>query len=60
MLYKDHPAPNYPVTDLNPPKSQRNEEIRHRYAAGETVPDLAREYGISEQRIHQILQGKRK
>jgi ribosome-binding protein aMBF1 (putative translation factor) len=34
--------------------------IRARYAAGESQADLAHEFDISYQRVHQIIQGKRK
>ena len=37
-----------------PKQSERNAEIRRRYAAGESLLDLATEYGLSKQRIHQI------
>jgi hypothetical protein len=33
----------------------RNELIRLRHAAGEKLADLAREYGLSPQRVHQIV-----
>jgi hypothetical protein len=33
----------------------RNELIRLRHAAGEKLSDLAREYGLSPQRVHQIV-----
>jgi hypothetical protein len=33
----------------------RNEIIRLRHAAGEKLSDLAREYGLSPQRVHQIV-----
>jgi Mor transcription activator family protein len=34
---------------------QRDEQIRQRHMNGETLSDLAREYGISPQRIFQII-----
>jgi len=38
-----------------PPKqSERNAEIRKRYAAAESLLDLANAYGLSKQRIHQV------
>jgi hypothetical protein len=37
---------------------QRNKTIISRYRAGEVQADLAREFGISYQRIHQIIQNK--
>lgn len=42
-----------PVTNSTPRKSQRNQQICERYAAGETLAQLAAAYGISEQRVHQ-------
>ena len=36
-------------------KQYRNQELRERYAAGETLAELAEDYGISEQRIHEIV-----
>jgi len=34
---------------------ERNKLIRARFAAGESQADLARDFGVSYQRIHQIL-----
>lgn len=39
---------------------RRNSEIGTRYAQGISVPALAREYGISKNRVYQILSGRRK
>ena len=36
-------------------KQERDNIIRVRYEAGETQADLAREFGISYQRVHQIV-----
>ena len=37
---------------------RRNEEIRHRYNDGEeSIPDLAKLFGLSNARIHQIIHG---
>jgi hypothetical protein len=38
----------------------RNELIRLRYAAGETISELARAFGISSQRVYQIVHFKGK
>ncbi len=38
----------------------RNELIRQRYAAGETLRELSQAFGLSHQRIHQIIHGRRK
>lgn len=51
------PAAQSPTTRK---KRNRNSEIRARYTQGVSVPDLAREYGISKNRVYQILSGKRK
>lgn len=36
----------------------RNELLRLRYAAGETISELGRAFGISPQRVNQIIRGK--
>jgi DNA-directed RNA polymerase specialized sigma24 family protein len=36
----------------------RNELIRLRYAAGESITELARAFGISPERVHQIVSYK--
>jgi len=36
-------------------KAERNKLIREQYATGETLERLAGEFGISFQRIHQIV-----
>jgi Mor family transcriptional regulator len=56
-MYRGFSLPQAPVSNL---KRERNAEIRDRYAAGMSVPELARRFGISEQRVHQILRGRRK
>ena len=60
LLYTGQLAPDVPQSNKTPEKVKRNAEIKRRYAEGESVPDLAREFGISEQRVHQILRGRRK
>jgi DNA-binding MarR family transcriptional regulator len=35
--------------------NQRDQTIRERYRRGERISDLAREFGISPQRVHQIV-----
>ena len=39
---------------------ERNIIIRARYAAGETQAQLARDFGLSPQRVHQIVHNRRK
>ena len=59
MLY-DTPYPTEPQNDLVPEKVDRNAEIIARYEAGETGAGLAQAFGISEQRVSQIIRGLRK
>jgi Mor family transcriptional regulator len=58
MFYKGQPLPTEPQSRKTPKKAERNRQIQAQYAEGIPVPQLAKEYGISEQRVHQILQMK--
>jgi hypothetical protein len=58
MLYHT-PYPETPQTDRIE-KPARNAQIVARYEAGETGARLAEAFGISEQRVNQIVRGKRK
>jgi hypothetical protein len=58
MLY-DSPFPTEPQNDLVPAQTERNEEMRARYEAGETGASIAQMFGISEQRGNQIIRGRR-
>jgi Mor family transcriptional regulator len=58
MLY-DTPFPTEPQNDLVPAQTERNEEIRAGYEAGETGASIAKAFGISEQRVNQIIRGRR-
>ena len=55
----DTPFPAEPQNDLVPEKAERNAEIRARYEAGASVSELAAVFGISEQRVSQIIYGRR-
>ena len=59
LFYITQPKPKFVLTDHTPTKHQRNEEIRMRYAAGATLEELAALFGISHQRVSQIVRGKR-
>jgi hypothetical protein len=59
MLYQDTP-PQIPISNKSVVKIERNEEIRTRHEQGETIAQLAKSYNLSEQRIHQILNHRRK
>ena len=58
MLYGT-PFPEMPQTDHTPEKADRNAEVIARYAAGETGAGLALSFGISEQRVNQIVRRQR-
>ena len=51
-------------TDFSPRKAKetlllaRNRRIRERFALGESTQNLAREFGISRQRVYQIMHGQ--
>ncbi len=54
-LYQGQPLPEAPINNLTPRKTDRNALILLRYSRGVTMSALAAEFGISEQRVHQIL-----
>ena len=56
-LYEEQPEPEEPFNYRTPSKEQRNREIIKRYALGQSVQHLSFVFQVSEQRIHQILQG---
>ena len=58
MLY-DTPFPENLQTDHTPEKADRNAEIIARYEAGETGVGIAEVFGISGQRVNQIIRGRR-
>jgi hypothetical protein len=53
------PFPETPQTDHIPEKADRNAEIITRYEAGETGVSPTQTFGISEQRVSQIIRGRR-
>jgi Mor family transcriptional regulator len=57
-MLSDTPFPTEPQNDLVPAQTERNEEIRARYEAGETGASIAQMFGISEQRVNQIIRGR--
>lgn len=59
LLYTSTSIPKQPLSD-NPTLVERNQKIRERYGNGEKVSKLAQEFEVSEQRIYQIIHGKRK
>jgi len=60
LMHFGQKAPIAPLTGHTPGKPTRNQEIRARYAKGETIVTLATAYTISQQRVSQILRSRRK
>jgi hypothetical protein len=60
LMYIGQAIPKFPLADYTPPQHDRNHEIRAQYAKGKTERELAEAFGISHQRVSQILRGKRK
>ena len=60
LFYIGQSTPTFLVTDHTPSKQWRNDEIRARYAKGETISHLARLFDISVRRVSQIVLNKRK
>ncbi len=59
LMYIGQKMPLAPLTNHTPSKLTRNKEIREQYAQGETIVGLAAAFGISEQRVSQVLRGRR-
>jgi Mor family transcriptional regulator len=59
LFYIGQSTPTFPLTDHTPAKHRRNAEIISRYEAGETGASIAQVFGISEQRVSQIVRGQR-
>ena len=55
LLYGTTPPSASPLTRATPAKTDHNKEMYQRYLAGESPSLLAREYGISEQRVFVII-----
>jgi hypothetical protein len=60
LFYIGQSTPTFPLTDHTPTKHRRNAEIRARYAKGDTIGYLAWLFGISVQRVSQIVLKRRK
>jgi ribosome-binding protein aMBF1 (putative translation factor) len=58
LLAKLNSIPSPPDQTLT--TKERNIIIRARHAAGVSQVELARQFGISHQRVHQIVHGRRK
>jgi len=55
-LYAFQNPPESPLTHKHISKSERNQQIIEKYRNGSTLEELAAEFGISHQRVHQIIQ----
>lgn len=58
--YYGQVVPLAPISNSTPAKYVRNAEIRARHKRGESRATLAQVFGISEQRVWQIVQGRRR
>ena len=56
-LYDGIPLPEVLQPNQTQPKLTRNEELCKRHEAGETLISIGNAYGISKQRVHQIVTG---
>jgi hypothetical protein len=45
------------ISGRTPTKTDSNRRVREQYAAGYALFELTRDFGITEQRIHQIVNG---
>jgi hypothetical protein len=54
-LYWDIPLPEKPITEKHIPKEERNDLICKRYREGETLEVISANFGLSVQRVHQII-----
>jgi len=55
QLYAGIPLPLQPINEKHLSKSERNTEICERYSQGETLDNIAKDFDLSHQRIHEIL-----
>jgi hypothetical protein len=60
ISYRGLNIPQSPVSDGTSPQCARNAQIRVRHEKGESIATLAEGFGITEQRIWQILNHRRK
>lgn len=60
LVYANIPLPYQPVSGKQSPKTDRNLEVCRLYSLGWHVPELATHFGISTQRVYQILKNSSK
>lgn len=56
LLYKELAVT---IAATNEPKPERNRQIQSLYAEGLSIPTIARRFGLSNARVHQVLHGRR-
>jgi DNA-binding NarL/FixJ family response regulator len=54
-LYGSNPPPEQPVSNFRIAKTDRNQQIIERYEGGDTLAEIARDFNISVNRVHQIF-----
>jgi hypothetical protein len=59
-LYLGIALPPHPVSKITPQKRIRSAEIRTRHKRGDSIATLAEVFGITQQRVWQILNDRRK
>jgi DNA-directed RNA polymerase specialized sigma subunit len=55
-LYAFQDLPDSPITHKHISKTERNQRIITLYRRGDTLEEIAAAFGISHQRVHQIIQ----
>jgi hypothetical protein len=60
IAYRGLILPQSPASNGPSPKCARNAEIRARHLKGESIATLAEVFGITQQRVWQILNDRRK
>jgi Mor family transcriptional regulator len=55
ISYRCLERPQFPVSDSTSPKCARNAKIRARHKRGESIATLAEVFGVTEQRVWQVL-----
>ncbi|MCU0463923.1 MAG: hypothetical protein MUF38_05090 [Anaerolineae bacterium] len=55
ILYSDEPQPLNPISNKHLSNAERNGQICARHAAGDTLEEIAKDFNLSLQRVHQII-----
>jgi hypothetical protein len=54
-LYTGIPLPLQPITEKHLSKSERNSEICEHFSSGDTLDEIADDFDLSHQRVHEIV-----